>query len=742
MNLPAQPFPVWIPVLLCLGGLLAVYVLHRAGARFLPRRIRVAIPVLRVLGLVFLILALLDPYWQSEQPDPSAYRVGILADTSRSMETRDLAQSTSRLEWVRDWLNQSADDPIRESLFDARTPVGFHTFSRDAVRWNPGEAVAARPGQTAIGESLVSVLESSGTGSTRLGGVLLLSDGINLHGRRLADAARSFNAEGIPVSVIGVGQSTSEGDVVVSFPDDGQRFRTDEAARISVNLENRFPDPREGTLNLYRNDERIGQRAVTLEPGQTAVEAFRFDPGPPGVATFRAEFAPASGGGNPTSHVGFSIAEIERSPVYRILLMAGEAGWRERLLRTYALEAESLRLDSLIRIDGERFFKVTEEAAELASGPGRTSRETIDTLPEEATFFEPYDVIILDTALAGEHAEALAPVLEAFAGDRGGGLLLLHSPDSQETEWTLPPALRNLFPVREGTDRRLRQSTPVEITPDPLYPDAIGSALFSDPLPSIPAGTLVGVPAERSRSARSVARTRSEGHSLLVAHAYGAGRTAWLGTDATWRWRLGAEPARPVYDPFWEGLLTWLAVGGKERLEAPANARMVPLDEPADLGVRILGPDYSPRMDATVRAVVRTPEGTLHDRQLLPVVEDPGRYELPFNPDRPGAYQVDYTVIFPEGDELRRSAWFAVSASSPESRRTAFDEKALRDLARLTGGRYVGFDNWRELGPLPLSETIPAVETRINWTRSWVFLLLALACLSGEWWVRRRNGLR
>jgi hypothetical protein len=321
-------------------------------------------------------------------------------------------------------------------------------------------------------------------------------------------------------------------------------------------------------------------------------------------------------------------------------------------------------------------------------------------------------------------------------------VLLVHSGQPGTAGDSLPEDLRALFPARDISTTFLESPYPIEFGGDSLFADYIGGVLFSNPPPRIPGMAAMGRPGELSRAAQVAVRVQPGNLPFLVTQAYGGGRSAWLATGEIWRWKLGNERSAERYTAFWEGLLSWLTVGGKDRLEAPVNATIVAMDEPVDLGIRILGQDYTPRMDANVTALLTGPEGQSRTVRLQPSIDEPGRYAYADVLEEAGTWQVDYSVIFPEGDELRETAWFAMAATSPESRQTAFQEQTLRDIARITGGTYRSFRDWNELAPLPVSDAIPLVEDRIHWTRTWPFLLVAALLFLTEWWLRRRHGLR
>jgi hypothetical protein len=743
MNLPVQSTGFLLIAIVALGVLAAALWLLRAGAPLLPKAVRRAGAILRLLGFLALLLAALNPFWKSAKPDPSAYRVAVLADVSRSMETRDLPDEASRLEWLSSWLQPVSGESPLSQLAREGTPVSVRLFSAESLPWDGQPVMEPLPGQTGIGDALAGLIQGDDSPSgSRLGGVLLLSDGMSLSGQSPTEAARLFSGADIPVSVIGIGESTTTGDVRIAFTKDVHSFKEGEPGNARIRLENTFEDARTGRLAVYQNNRLLKEGPVELAGGETVTQEVPIDPSVSGVDTLRAVFEPDFAGGNPSTNTSFSIAEIERRDQYRVLLMAGKAGWPERMLRILALGNDSISMDSLIRIDTKRFFLTerTQDSDSPEDLPVR--RETLDGIPASADFYRPYDALILDHAMLAENADSLDPVLREFTGTKGGGVLVVHSGQPGSEAENLPPTLRALFPARDVATAFMESPYPLQFAGDSLFADYLGGVLFANPPPRLPGMAVIGRPGELSRAAQVPVRIQPGNLPLLVTQAYGAGRSAWLASNDTWRWKLGSERSAEQYTAFWEAVLSWLAVGGKDRLVAPLNATIVPMDEPVQLGIRVLGQDYTPRMDASVTALLTGPDGQSRSVRLQPSIDEPGWYTLADVLNQPGTWQVDYTVIFPDGDELREIAWFAMAATSPESRQTAFQEKTLRDIARISGGQYRSFRDWEQLLPLPVSETIPVAEYRIHWTRTWPFLLAAAILFLSEWWLRRRHGLR
>ncbi|NDV63221.1 VWA domain-containing protein [Puniceicoccales bacterium CK1056] len=743
MNLPLLPFSQWIVLLFALLGLWGLYRVIRAGAPVVIKQVHWTIIALRTLAFACLILAILDPFWRSQRPDPNAFRLAVLVDVSASMETRDLPDGQSRFEWVADWLNPDSPNPAYKALADPETPVEVNLFSSRTQPWDGASLADPLSGQTAIGDALESINKSGSTSSRRpLGGVLLISDGASLGGSSPAQVSLQYKRDGIPVSVIGVGQQVESGDLTVDFAQPELSFTEGQPAAVEITLSNSFSSDETGQLELFRGQALVDQRSVTVTAGESLTVGIDVDPGGAGVETFRAVYKPERERGNPATNVSYSIAEVEREGKFRFLLMSARAGWESRFLRLMAMESTTIEMDSLIRIDEGRFIKLSRNEDGSGSDERLASdRQTLDALPEAADFYFTYDAIIVDAAMLLEESKRLTPVLTEFSGTKGGGLLLYHN-GPQIYSFQLPASLREIFPARDFSQRRLNSAIPLQLEVNPLFTDQIGGALFNGPEPEIPAGAEVAVPSTLSRAAQVHASSEMEGYPLLVTQAYGAGRTAWLAGDFLWRWQLGSDRSSEQYSAFWQATLSWLATGGKERLVSPVNAQIIPVKEETSLDIRLLGADFTPRMDATVTGVITGPDGTISEQRLLPDIEEPGRYTLSLPLQKAGQYQVDYEALFPDGDRLIRSSWFALSSNSPESRETAFQEKTLRDIARVAGGEYRSFKNWKELLPLPVSDLIPQVEQKVHWTRSLPFLLAAITLFLIEWWLRRRHGLR
>jgi hypothetical protein len=396
---------------------------------------------------------------------------------------------------------------------------------------------------------------------------------------------------------------------------------------------------------------------------------------------------------------------------------------------------KALILDALQQLDEQRWLKLLHQPD--APSTADVERSVIEALPDDPAFFMQYDAIIIDYRALASHAVQLEDQLYNFVNQRGGGLLLSGTPVAAE----LPSRLMELFPLRNGEPSRTNSPNVLLIEAFPLFADTLGGALFSTPSPTLPQDVPWLAGPRLSRAASVPVRTRSD-QPVLAIHTFGAGRSAVLAADFLWRWQLEGDHSLRQSKELGNGLLSWLAAGRKERLQAPLHGRVLPLESPVDFDITLLGDDFSPRMDGAATVRLTAPDGTVSRIQLQPSTESPGLYQLQQSLHQQGGWQADYRAEFPDGSAIERSTRFALNASSPEWQDTGFREQPLRDIARLTGGSYQHVSDPFRPQALPVSSNVPLIEQPFHWARTWPLFTAAFLLFILEWWLRRRHGLR
>ena len=692
---------------------------------WIPKKHFIPLGLLRGSALLFLVLALLNPYTERKEPDSSAFELVVLADSSGSMETPDTRGYKTRADAVEDMIRFGEETNLFTGPL-AAYPVNPLLFNEEAVPWRPGGSYRAA-GMSAPGETLATLLKRDQLSGNSLGGVVLISDGNENSGIQLIQTAKQFRNAEIPISVIGVGENTPPGDVEVGFSNSELEAEVGDAVTLSGQVTNRFNFPKSVTVQLYRGGHLLEEREINLAPGETRGMEFQDEAEFAGVQTYRMRVGPLAEDTNPASDVDFATLVIRNPEEYEILFLGSQLHWEFRFLRQALREDPRFKLDSLIR---------TGPTSYLQRLTGEEGMTPLSEIPQEPSFYHRYEAVILDTRLVPLLSGQVVRALHNMVTRRGAGMLGVGPLND------LPESLASMLPVKTVEAIIYRDKRFLELEVDPVFASGRGGVLFQNPRPYLPENTPVYLGTDKSRGGRTSARTLGKEHPILAVQAYGAGSTAYLGTENTWRWHMESERGQAQHARFWQHLLFWLASGGKERMDMPLQGSVQSLESEVDLDLKVRAQDFGPESEARVTARVEQPSGESAEILLNPSLTLPGIYQGGFTPGLSGEYQVRYAVEYEDGELLEQDAFFAVSPTGPELADTEFRESLLRDVARLTGGSYASYRDWKKLGEVPVADHIPVVVHRYYWARGWpYFLVLALFILS-EWYRRRMLGLK
>ena len=241
-------------------------------------------------------------------------------------------------------------------------------------------------------------------------------------------------------------------------------------------------------------------------------------------------------------------------------------------------------------------------------------------------------------------------------------------------------------------------------------------------------------------------------HPALVILRFGRGRTGALLIGDLWRWGMKDAAAHADLDKGWRQLLRWLVTDVPNRVDITAE----PLPDDANgavrLQVRARDEKFQPLDNATVSVQVDAvqfdqPLGapTLSPTRLAAIAstEEPGLYEATYVPRLTAGFHATATVTntlgVPAG--LAEAGW-STDLAADEFRSLVPNRTLLDEIARRTRGRVVTLDSLEALVDELPSHPAPRMEsfTQPFWHTPAMFTL-ALACLLGEWGLRRWKGL-
>lgn len=805
MNLGASPTsssiilgaPGWWGVAAAAGAVAVVVVLvSYLAARGKPG-LRLACGGLKLLGIAALLLILLEPLWAGSRPRRGANAFAVLADNSRSLQIRDGGSARTRGDWVRDQLRSGSAWSARLGQdFDSRSYV-FDSHLRAVEGFDA--ALAFDGTGSALGPSLQALARRFR--GLPLAGVLLFTDGNRTDAADLAGldlppiypvippasgkirdvgvrdvAVSQTNFEAAPVVLKAEVAATGyAGEVIAAavFDEAGVEVARGQAAAPAdgkpLSFRFQFRPVKSGVL-FYQ------VRAFPLKE-EPALDKAKPDP--------NADPAPGRSSEQTLSNNRRLAVVDQGGGPYRILYVGGRPNWEFKFLRR-ALgggEDEQVQLVGLLRIarrqprfdfqaSGTRTASPLFDGFDNADAEGARADQPVlvrlntldeaelrDGFPKSAEELFRYHAVVLDDLEAGFFTQDQMALVRNFVAARGGGLLMLGGPDSfREGKYdrtpigeVLPVYLdgRTLGPLAPGEPAGAggRLVLTREGWLQPWVRTRKGEDEERQRLAAMPPFQTVSRVGAIKPGAAILAEVRDDdGKSVpaLVAQPFGRGRAAALLVGDLWRWGIRREhPEEDDLDRSWRQTARWLVADVPGRVEIGVKPAGDAGPTAVDLVARVRDPEYRPLDNARVTFRLTLPDGSTLNLDGEPNPREPGSASARFVPKQPGAHRAVAVAAMPDGSPIgEREAGWAAQPTADEFARLEPDRGLLRELARRTGGEVIDGASPDALVAGLAARGAPITEP---WTAPlWhhpLYFAVAVACLAGEWGLRRLNGL-
>jgi len=779
----ARPAAVWIGLALLVP--LGMWIARRHATRmpWLSPRLRRTLTACRIAVLAIVTFILAGPFVRLEETVEERPVVAVVRDASASMDLPvgrlpptavagiagaagldqpspdDAAAMTALGERLAGWTRRDLLDAILSSQGDTtlrqlgdRFEVRSYEVGRRPLRVReddaaPADGAAAEPAastiwpgerpadldasDTALGEAIeMAIDDASGRG---LAAVVLLTDGVSTRGvepvavvRRAAEA--SGGAPRGPVLAVPIGGPEPPPDVAIGEILAPPEVTLEDTASITVTVQSVGLEGRPGAVELRDAAGTVlesrpfdcvdGRRQVTF--AWKATEA--------GRAVLTVAVPPQEGEATAANNAR-DVAIAVTTRTIKTLIVDDAARWDTRFL------------DHAIRRD-----KGFEPTVILAS-----AAKPDDELPADAEGWAVYDLVLLgDVPVALLDEKRQAALVEAVE-KRGVGVVFQPGGEHLPREYAAAP-LATLFPVE--ADATAAEGRGVVEAPDfeplamtvtargAMHPafavsgDATENRRTWSDMPPFFRAAAVVRPKPSATVLAEIADPRTRGTVALVAEAtFGRGRTAWIGTEETFRWRRNIGD--PVFWRFWGQALRSVA----RRDDRPWDASWLVVEpgrcEPGSsvlVELNLVDGEKRP-VEAAVQRVGVAVDGRSESLELA-AAERPGLYRGAFTPESPGRH-----VLAAASAAGPLSADLVVAPSSRELARTDVDRAGLRSLADLTGGAVLEPDAFSTL-PYRLEqaavETRRAVEDEVWDTWPVLVLLVGLYCI--DIGIRRLSG--
>lgn len=750
--------PAWVTVLVVVPAVLLFAWWAYRGER-LAGRLSWLPPVLRGLVVALVVLFLFHPVRSTQRVRVERPTAAVLLDDSASLRERDLHDLAGKLGLPSDATRQQVvakalEQPLAE--LSERYEVLVYAFGESLRAIGGLSDLRASDGETRLGDALANL--AAETRGRELAQVVVVSDGRVNAGRDTIAALAALSARRVPVNALGVGDPQVPRDVRIQHVTAPEVALAGDTVTLEVAVGARGY-PGQASHVVVRDAGsglELARTEFELAAGEGATEQMvrvAFVPDAEGELELQVAVREMPGERDVSNNVDRRVVRVEPGRI-KVLYIDGYPRYEYRFLKDSLLRVENVQVQVLLlSASGDFIQESTAGVPPLKSVPW-----TLDWLLEN------YHVIILGDVLPGDlgpqHEQFLANV-KAFV-EAGGGFLMQAGTRYSPRDYVGTP-IEDILPVLIGDretelrsvhdpgapfrPRLARPRDPHEIVT--LLPDVEANrALWEDESGLAPLTWYY--PVAKARATAEVvlqhptSRNAHGPHVLLATMYHPQGRTAFLATDETWRWRFRYLEA--YREPFWRGLIRYLALNKLRRsdfrFDLSTELSSYAIGERIAVTARVLDAQFEPWRAESFDVVVVSPDGR-RETVALPREGD-GRYRGSLLATEPGPWRLWLEDPESATSEPHSPRIVTVTVPSLETDDPVLDETLLQRLAARSGGLYdhlsgaprllASFDDATRERPLDEPE-------REEVWAGFPQLLLLVGLLSAEWLLRKRKNL-
>ncbi len=748
-----------------------------------PPMVRVVAGLLKAAGFFLLLVCLIEPLFAGRRPRPGANLFVVLADDSQSMQIRDPGAQQSRSEQVK---ARFAKDTAWHTRLSQDFDVRHYRFAErlQALDETEDQLLSAK-GKSS---SLLTALTTIGQRFRHqpLAGVLLLTDG---NATDLPE--KEIDWTGFPpIYPVEVGAAEPAPDISLGAVAVTQTNFEQAPVTIRAEVTASGYDREKLVVQLISPDgKEIDRMATETAEGEPPrVVRFQTRPAKSGTNFYLLRVSaeneldqfnsPAQSREATLANNTKWVAVDRPQGPYRVLYVSGRPNWEFKFLRRAVATDDEVELVGLVRIaKREPKFSFLSRAGESTNPlyrgfdpPDAEETEQYDEpvlvrlgtrddaelrggFPKTADELYVYHAVVLDDVEAGFFTQDQMLLLQKFVSVRGGGVLMLAGAESFfQGQYSRTP-IGEMLPVYldrqpfvpAGEGYRLAISREGWLQPWVRLRDTEDAERRR--LAAMPPFHVINQSRGLKPGAVVLANvTRGDGQMLpaLVTQRFGRGQVATLFVGDLWRWSLGRkENQEDDLSKAWRQTVRWLVSDVPGRVELTARPDPTQPGHAVELAVQVRDEQYEPLDNAAVTLSVWSPDGKQVELRSEASQEAAGVYRSSYLPRLDGAYRVSAQAMAADGSNVaaRETGWTAEPAAK-EFRRLTPDHRLLSTIAQATGGEVLRMDALEDFVTSLPDRKIPITEPWIYplWQTPILFLM-AVACLVGEWGLRRWKGL-
>ena len=733
---------ILIPLVLLLTAF--IYFVYIQPKLRISQPIKATLVLLRATLIVFIAFLLLRPVVVVSSVIPRSSHVALLIDDSLSMKLQDMPANSSRLNSLKESVFSGQNSLL--TRLEEKFKTDLFAFSQELFALKGAEDLFGEGTGSDLGGSLEEAVKRSA--GIPLSAVVIATDGAANVARDLNPILRDLRARDIPVFTLGVGSPARARDAELVRLNLPRRVLTGSRVNLEalVSLSG-FGQTR--VLMSVREDGRASKtEEFTLRGNETETVNLEFVPSTPGWHRYAVEITPLDGELTIENNKQESMVEVIDGPL-KVLYVEGEPRWELGKIRESLQRNEkNLILVSLQRTGENKFYRQgIGDQAELLEGFPRGEEELFA-----------YQGLILGSVEASFFSADQMRNIEAFVSRRGGGFLAMGGRlafDGGNYRGTpvadvLPLVLEgrstdvadSFAPVFKPLLTQAGQTHPIlRLSEDRGVSQKIWSELPTISISEVLSGVKPG--ASVLLEARRTGNNSAPTVPLLVHQRYGKGQTLAFTAADTWRWRMKMDSKSNAHETFWRQLLRYLVSSAPMQTEIAAANEVFALHDTVRIVAEVRDKQFKALSDVQALARVTKPSGSTLDVPLkFTALNDLNSFAGEFKADELGQHRIDLVTNATGIGPGKAQSTVLVTELNREFYRAAQNVELLKRIAAETGGKYYQLNEIQSLVDDLTYRRTPYSElaTKELWDMPINFLLI-VGLLSGEWFLRKREGL-
>lgn len=735
-----------LPALL-IGVALTVWTYRRTVPRTSPSRRRMLI-ALRSVATALIIFVLFQPVLTLTKTQERLPRIAVLLDHSRSMLLP--AQSGDTTMTRLSAIKKNITSIFPEVLLKNRNGTSVELFAEKATPLDTPLAsilssITADGAVTDIASAFSSVAEQEK--SQNISAVILFSDGAYTAG---VNPLYNATQLGIPVFSVGVGDSSEHRDLAITslFTNDIATVGTSQPIDITIHSSGAQTGEKT-TVTVFAENEKIGEQEVMLKEGSNDEQiTFDFIPKQEGSVKLTAKIAPFTSGEATTSNnISIKYVNVLKNK-FQIILFAGAPSSDVSFIKDYFNGRKEIELTTFIQKQGAEFYEGVPSADKLKSA----------------------DLIMLvGFPISSTSSESIELVKQLVIA-QGKSLLFVpsHAVDLvklKQLEEALPFSISNT--TQSNNELSVSASVNATSLANPILradKEQTAAPKWESLAPLTKTETHFVPKAESEVIAEATLQGVKIGEPLLLSRSVGRAREIAFTAYGLWKWKLtsfGRERAfaalsrtkdstvasQSALDIFLGNATRWLVMrDDRKRVRIEPIQRLYDAGESIEFTAQVYDESYVP-VDNAIVSVKITGSTLASPTELALEPLSNGRYSAKLPQGlAAGDYVYNGNAALNNKSIGSDGGRFNVGEYSVEFAEPRMRADLMREIADRTGGKFYTTQNDASLlnDIRSLASFAPKkFEERSEYEArtAWYILVLAIALLGTEWFLRKRSGM-